>query len=79
VTAALFLLSLFFYPLAQMVGGGYTSGGVTLYPVIAPPLILVGTMMVGGLRHVAWESSSSCRSPSALPKAWPSASSRTPS
>ncbi len=55
VTAALFLLALFFYPLAQMVGGGYTSGGVTLYPVIAPPLILVGTMMVGGLRHVEWE------------------------
>jgi len=27
----------------------------TLYPVIAPPLILVGTMMIGGLRHVAWE------------------------
>ena len=28
---------------------------VTLYPVIAPPLILVGTMMIGGLRHVAWD------------------------
>ncbi len=55
VTAALFLLSLFFYPLVQMVGGGYTSGTTTLYPVIAPPLILVGTMMIGGLRHVAWD------------------------
>ena len=55
VTAALFLLSLFFHPLVQMVGGGYQSGGVTLYPVIAPPLILVGTMMIGGLRHVAWD------------------------
>jgi AGZA family xanthine/uracil permease-like MFS transporter len=29
-------------------------GQVTLYPVIAAPLILVGTMMIGGLRHVAW-------------------------
>jgi len=55
VTAALFLLSLLFYPLVQMVGGGYQAGSVTLYPVIAPPLILVGTMMLGGLRHVSWD------------------------
>jgi AGZA family xanthine/uracil permease-like MFS transporter len=55
VTAALFLLSLLFYPLVQMVGGGYQAGTVTLYPVIAPPLILVGTMMIGGLRHVSWD------------------------
>jgi AGZA family xanthine/uracil permease-like MFS transporter len=54
VTAALFLLSLFFYPLVKMIGGGYPLGQVTLYPVIAAPLILVGTMMIGGLRHVAW-------------------------
>jgi len=26
-----------------------------LYPVIAPPLVLVGTMMLGGLRHVPWD------------------------
>jgi adenine/guanine/hypoxanthine permease len=55
VTAGLFLLSLFFFPLVRMVGGGYTVGQTTLYPVIAAPLILVGTMMIGGLRHVAWE------------------------
>ncbi len=56
VTAGLFLLALFFHPLAQMVGGGFAAdGGVTLYPVIAPPLVLVGTMMIGGLRHVAWD------------------------
>jgi AGZA family xanthine/uracil permease-like MFS transporter len=55
VTAGLFLLSLLFYPLVQMIGGGYAAGGVTLYPVIAPPLILVGTMMIGGLRHVTWD------------------------
>jgi AGZA family xanthine/uracil permease-like MFS transporter len=55
VTAALFVLSLFFYPLVRMIGGGYAAGGVTLYPVIAPPLILVGTMMIGGLRHIAWD------------------------
>jgi AGZA family xanthine/uracil permease-like MFS transporter len=55
VTSALFLLSLFFSPLVRMVGGGYPSGGTTLYPIIAAPLILVGTMMIGGLRHVAWD------------------------
>ena len=55
VTAALFLLSLFFHPLVQTIGGGYVSGSTTLYPIIAAPLILVGTMMIGGLRHVAWD------------------------
>ena len=55
VTAALFLVSLFLYPLVQMVGGGHASGGTTLYPVIAAPLILVGTMMIGGLRQVPWD------------------------
>jgi len=55
VTAALFLGALFFYPLVQMIGGGLSTGHATLYPVIAPALILVGTMMIGGLRHVAWE------------------------
>ncbi len=54
VTAALFALSLLFFPLVRMIGGGYTVGDATFYPVIAPPLILVGTMMMGGLRHVDW-------------------------
>jgi AGZA family xanthine/uracil permease-like MFS transporter len=55
VTASLFLLSLFFYPLVRMIGAGYPTGGLTLYPVIAPPLVLVGTLMIGGLRHVPWD------------------------
>jgi adenine/guanine/hypoxanthine permease len=55
VTAVLFLVSLFLHPLVEMVGGGYTTGQTTLYPVIAAPLILVGTMMIGGLRHVEWD------------------------
>jgi AGZA family xanthine/uracil permease-like MFS transporter len=54
VTATLFLMALFFYPLVRMIGGGYAEGASTLYPLIAPPLVLVGTMMIGGLRHVAW-------------------------
>jgi adenine/guanine/hypoxanthine permease len=54
VTAALFALSLLFFPLVRMIGGGYAVEGTTFYPVIAPPLILVGTMMMGGLRHIEW-------------------------
>jgi len=54
VTATLFLLSLFFYPLVRSVGGGVEVNGATLYPVIAAPLVLVGTMMLSGLREVEW-------------------------
>jgi adenine/guanine/hypoxanthine permease len=55
VTAALFFLSLFFYPLVRMFGGGVTVGAVTLYPVIAPALVLVGAMMLREVRHIAWD------------------------
>ena len=55
VTALLFLASLFAFPLVKMIGGGYPVGQTaTLYPVIATPLILVGSMMIGGLRYVTW-------------------------
>jgi AGZA family xanthine/uracil permease-like MFS transporter len=55
VTASLFFLSLFFYPLVRMVGGGVTAGAVTLYPVIAPALVLVGAMMMREVRRIDWE------------------------
>ncbi len=56
VTAALFLAALFCSPLVKMIGGGYAAGNnVVLYPVIAPALILVGTMMMPGVRQIAWE------------------------
>jgi AGZA family xanthine/uracil permease-like MFS transporter len=55
VTAILFLLSLFLYPLVKTIGGGYVTGTTTLYPTIAAPLILVGTMMLGELRHIRWD------------------------
>jgi AGZA family xanthine/uracil permease-like MFS transporter len=55
VTAALFFLSLFFFPLVRMIGGGYQSpGGATLYPVIAPALVVVGTMMMPGVKVIEW-------------------------
>ena len=56
MTAALFLLSLFFHPLVKMIGGGYPAGGnVVLYPVVAPALVLVGTFMIAGVREIAWD------------------------
>jgi AGZA family xanthine/uracil permease-like MFS transporter len=39
-----------------MIGGGYPlAGGLVLYPVVAPALILVGTMMIGGVRSIDWD------------------------
>jgi AGZA family xanthine/uracil permease-like MFS transporter len=55
VTAALFLASLFFFPLVQMVGGGVQAGGAPLYPVTAPALIVVGSLMVKNVRAIPWD------------------------
>jgi len=56
VTAALMLMALFFYPLAKMIGGGYElASGVRLYPVIAPALIVVGSMMLKQVRRIEWD------------------------
>jgi AGZA family xanthine/uracil permease-like MFS transporter len=55
ITAALLLLSLFFYPLIKMVGGGIeVKKGLLLYPVIAPALILVGSMMLKNVADIDW-------------------------
>jgi AGZA family xanthine/uracil permease-like MFS transporter len=56
VTAALFFLSLFCFPLVRMIGGGYQAGeAAVLYPVVAPALVLVGTMMMGVVRKIPWD------------------------
>jgi len=55
VTASLFVLALFVSPLVKMVGGGHPVGQTTLYPAIAAPLILVGTLMIGGVRRIPWD------------------------
>jgi adenine/guanine/hypoxanthine permease len=56
VTASLFFLSLFFFPLVRMIGGGYQAGGgLMLYPVVAPALLLVGTLMMAGVMRIAWD------------------------
>lgn len=55
-TAFLFLLAIFFAPLAQTVGGGYeVTPGVFLYPVIAPALIIVGSLMFSLVKEIPWD------------------------
>jgi AGZA family xanthine/uracil permease-like MFS transporter len=55
VTAVLFILSLLFYPVVRMIGGGYPAGGsLVLYPIVAPALILVGALMMAGVREIPW-------------------------
>ncbi len=56
VTGLLFLLALFFSPLAETIGGGFVSeDGATLYPVTAPVLIVVGCMMVASVTKIDWQ------------------------
>ena len=55
VTGLLLAGSLFFSPLASMIGGGVKVGGATLYPTLAPALIVVGSMMLRPLRELDWD------------------------
>jgi AGZA family xanthine/uracil permease-like MFS transporter len=54
-TGILFLIALLFYPLVKMIGGGYMSDGGVLYPVTAPALIIVGTLMMSGVTKINWK------------------------
>ncbi len=55
VTGSLFLLALFFSPLIHMVAGGIPGpNGTTLYPVIAPALIVVGCFMIRNVSRIPW-------------------------
>lgn len=55
VTGALFFLALFFAPVARMVGGGVpVEGGTALYPMTAPALIVVGSLMARNVRNIEW-------------------------
>ena len=56
VTAALMLLALFFNPLIKMVGAGCQIGeNAFLYPIIAPALIIVGSLMLKNVVHIDWD------------------------
>ncbi len=55
-TAALMVSAIFFTPLIQVVGAGIDVGdGKFLYPVIAPALIIVGSMMMNNVRAINWD------------------------
>ena len=55
VTGLLFVASLFFIPVAAVVGGGILWDGKPYNPVTAPALIMVGTLMVRAVREIRWE------------------------
>jgi len=55
VTSLLLAASLFFSPLAAMIGGGVRVGPTVLYPTLAPALIVVGSMMLKTLRELKWD------------------------
>ncbi len=53
VAGLMFILALFFEPLAKMLGGGYSPApNVSLYPVIAPALIFVGAMLMRSVTRI---------------------------
>jgi len=52
VTAVLLLAALFFSPLARLAGEGVRVGDMTLYPIVAPALISVGSFMIRSVAHI---------------------------
>lgn len=56
IISILFLISIPFYPLVRMIGGGYeVSHGVFVYPITAPALIIVGSLMIQAVKNVKWD------------------------
>lgn len=61
VTGALLLAAMFFSPLASLVGGGIevardaAQNPVLRYPILAPALIVVGSMMLKVVRNLPWD------------------------
>jgi len=53
-TSFFFLIALFFSPLAEMIGGEYVYNDMILRPVIAPPLIIVGFLMMKTITRIEW-------------------------
>ncbi len=56
VTGILLLLTPFFYPLIQLIGGGVkVADAVVLYPITSPALIIIGVMMMKGAQKIDWQ------------------------
>jgi AGZA family xanthine/uracil permease-like MFS transporter len=55
ITGLMFVLMIFFIPVARMAGGGVEIGdGKFLYPVTAPALIYVGSIMMRNIIKIDW-------------------------
>jgi AGZA family xanthine/uracil permease-like MFS transporter len=54
-TALLFVVALFFSPLAAMISGSVEYNGAILRPVLAPPLIIVGFLMMKSVVLIKWD------------------------
>lgn len=52
MTMAYIIIALLFFPLVQTIGGGIVLGQTTLYPITAPALIIVGTLMMSGVTRI---------------------------
>ena len=58
VVAALFLLALAFTPLFATIGGGVvdpSAEGRVFYPLTAPAILVVGSLMAGAMRRIDWD------------------------
>jgi len=56
VAGLLMLSGLFFTPLVRMIAEGYpASQTLTLYPTVAPALVVVGAFMMRNVGRIAWE------------------------
>ncbi len=58
VAGLMFLLALFFEPLARMLGGGFrpdAASPLTYYPIIAPALIFVGVILMRSVTRINFD------------------------
>ncbi|MBU1338947.1 MAG: NCS2 family permease [Acidobacteria bacterium] len=53
--AFFFIVALFFSPLAEMIGGEVIYNGASLKPGVAPPLIIVGFLMMRSVTRINWD------------------------
>ena len=54
-TSLLFIAALFFSPLAEMISGEIKFKELTLHPIIAPPLVIVGYLMMKSVTQINWD------------------------
>jgi len=55
MTSFLFVAAIFFSPLTEMISGEIKFKALALKPVIAPPLIIVGYLMMKSVTHIDWD------------------------